>query len=150
MKNARLRVFWIFFAVIVLIGVFIVVYNNSSIACEKYARKMYTIDFDIHDDNDLHSSILNGLYIHPLQRLKKVSGMSYFRLYQNIYNTRNRVLIENTNLGNISMDEILRYLDTRLRNQPECVRITKKTVVDFCQQYLFGQTWGITRGNSND
>jgi hypothetical protein len=144
MKNARLRVFWIFFTVIAIafIGIFIVVYNNSSVACEKYARQMYAIDFGAHDDRTPHSTILNGLYIHPLQRLKKASNMSYFQLFRNINNTRNRVLKENKSLGNVSMDEILRYLDTRLRNQSHCIKINKKTVVDFCRQYLFGKTWG--------
>ncbi|MDD4029484.1 MAG: hypothetical protein PHX86_07250, partial [Caldisericia bacterium] len=106
MKNVRLRYFWIFFTVIVIlsIGVFIVVYNNSSIACDKYAKQMYAIDFDIQEDEDINTYILDNFmstYTEALQRCNEKTDISYRSLYKMVYDTRSEMIKRSNGLRKV-------------------------------------------------
>jgi hypothetical protein len=94
MKDSRFKQIGILFLimVIVFVGIVIVINSRSSTACEKYAKQMYAIDFEIREDEDINIYILDSFmstYVDSLQRCSDKSKISYKDLYRIVLDTRN-------------------------------------------------------------
>jgi hypothetical protein len=155
MKDSRFKQIGILFLImaIVFVGIVIVINSRSSAACEKYAKQMYAIDFEIREDEDIDIYILDSFmstYVDSLQRCSDKSKISYKDLYKIVLDTRNEMIKKSNGLRKVPMQSVLQYLDKNLQKQPDSVKLSKREVTEICQLYFTKHIWDVDEWKDND
>jgi hypothetical protein len=138
--------------VLVILGGF-AIYSDSSSQLEKYAKKMYTIDFEIQEDEDLDLYILDGFmdtYLDSLERCNEKSGIGYKHLFNLVYDTRSEMIKQSKGLRKVPMQSVLQYLDKNLQEQSDSNKLSKQEVTEICQLYFTKHIWNVNEWKRND